>query len=244
MSGRKYLIVNADDFGLSDGVNEGIIDAHEQGIVTSTTLMVRGAAVNNAIALSRTHPRLAVGLHIDLGEWMFEQGTWNALYEVVALDSAATIKKEIENQFDTFCRLAGKNPTHLDSHQHVHLREPIISVARELSTVWSIPLRACVPYIRYCGDFYGQTNEGAPLPAILTIEHLLKILASLKDGCTELSCHPGNADDLRTMYRAERRKETEVLCDLRVQQALRESGIQLCSFNDIKHLAMEKLSSA
>jgi predicted glycoside hydrolase/deacetylase ChbG (UPF0249 family) len=59
----KYLIINADDFGASAGINRGILDCHTRGVVTSTSLMVTGRSVREAVALSRDHPGLAVGLH-------------------------------------------------------------------------------------------------------------------------------------------------------------------------------------
>jgi predicted glycoside hydrolase/deacetylase ChbG (UPF0249 family) len=77
---KKILIVNADDFGLSAGVNAGIIRAHEHGIVTSASLMVRWPAAAAAAALTRSHPRLSVGLHVDLGEWIYENDRWRQVY--------------------------------------------------------------------------------------------------------------------------------------------------------------------
>ena len=68
---KRFLIVNADDFGLSAGVNQGIIEAHERGVVTSASLMVRWPAAVAAAAYARSHPQLAVGLHVDLGEWAY-----------------------------------------------------------------------------------------------------------------------------------------------------------------------------
>src|SRR4051794_39741974 len=77
---QRYLIVNADDFGQSRGVNAGIVEAHERGVVTSASLMVRWPAAAEAAACARSHPRLAVGLHLDLGEWECRDGTWVARY--------------------------------------------------------------------------------------------------------------------------------------------------------------------
>src|SRR5437867_1515295 len=108
MTMYKYLVINADDFGLSDGVNKGIIESHEHGIVTSASLMVYGAAVSGAIADSRVNPRLGLGLHIDLGEWSFQNGSWFPLYERVRLDDGAAVKEEICRQFDMFCGIAGR----------------------------------------------------------------------------------------------------------------------------------------
>src|SRR3954469_16501974 len=83
---RRELIVNADDFGLCAAVNEGIVLAHERGIVTSTSLMVSRDGAAEAAAYARSHPRLSVGLHIDLGEWVCRGRTWVPNYVVVPLD--------------------------------------------------------------------------------------------------------------------------------------------------------------
>ncbi len=65
---KRYLIVNADDFGRSPGVNWGIIEAHGGGIVTSASLMLRLPAAAKVAAYATEHPDLALGLHFDLGE--------------------------------------------------------------------------------------------------------------------------------------------------------------------------------
>ncbi len=71
---RRRLIVNADDFGQHACVNDGIIAAHEHGIVTSASLMVHGSAAQDAAAYARGRPALDLGLHVDLGEWRLEAG--------------------------------------------------------------------------------------------------------------------------------------------------------------------------
>ena len=78
MPAKRYLIVNADDFGLSAGVNRGVIEAHERGIVTSASLMVRPPAAAEAAADARAYPELSLGLHVDLGEWSYREGEWVA----------------------------------------------------------------------------------------------------------------------------------------------------------------------
>ena len=77
---RRAVIVNADDFGQSAGITRGIIAAHERGIVTSASLMVRWPAAAAAAAYARAHHRLSVGLHVDLGESVYRAGHWVALY--------------------------------------------------------------------------------------------------------------------------------------------------------------------
>ena len=229
MACNKQLIVNADDFGRSLGVNGGVIEAHESGIVTSASLMVRWPAAAQAAADSRKHPKLSLGLHVDLGEWRYRDGAWKALYEVAPLDDVNIVKEELTRQLATFHDLVGKRPTHMDSHQHVHLREPARAALCEVARFLDIPLRHFNPRVHYCGKFYGQTAEGLPLPDAISADSLVKILITLPDGVTELSCHPGRANDLDT-YRNERAQEVRVLCDPQVRASLVAMEIELRSF--------------
>jgi predicted glycoside hydrolase/deacetylase ChbG (UPF0249 family) len=226
----RELIVNADDFGQSFGINQGVIEAHEHGIVTSASLMVRWAAAPAAAAFAHTHPDLGVGLHVDLGEWACRNGEWIALSEVVASRDARAVRAEVFRQLEQFRRLMDREPTHIDSHQHVHRSEPTRSVLWELATELGVPLRDCTPGIHHCGAFYGQTGDGCPLPEGIEVEALLSLLHALPAGLTELSCHPGLDDDIDSMYRAERAAEVRTLCDPRVRAAIDEVGIRLRSF--------------
>jgi predicted glycoside hydrolase/deacetylase ChbG (UPF0249 family) len=226
----KYLIVNADDFGLSEGVNRGIIEAAESGILTSASLMVRQPAAAAAAIYARTNSRISVGLHLDLGEWFFRDGEWLPLYSVVPTDDAKAVADEAARQLAEFRRLMGKNPSHLDSHQHVHRNEPVRSVAKAHAKDMGIPLRDFSAEIRYCGDFYGQTAEGEHWAEGISLSNLKKILASLPEGITELGCHAGYGDGLATTYRIERSMETKVLCDPELPSFLKELSVELRSF--------------
>ena len=75
----RLLIVNADDFGMSEDVNRGILKAHFEGIVTSASLMVRWPDAAEAADYGRKHPGLSVGLHFDTGEWTCRNGEWSRL---------------------------------------------------------------------------------------------------------------------------------------------------------------------
>jgi predicted glycoside hydrolase/deacetylase ChbG (UPF0249 family) len=233
MATQRYLIVNADDFGLSPGVNRGIIQAHEEGIVTSASLMVRWPAAAAAAASAREHPCLSVGLHVDLGEWICRGGAWECVYEVVSLKDPDAVAREVARQLDAFRALVGRGPSHLDSHQHVHLREPARSVVVERARGLGVPVRHYSPGVHYCGEFYGQTADGSPLPEALSVANLTRILAALPPGLTELACHPGAGDVPGTMYQAERAREVEVLCDPRAREAIEALGIGLRSFGDV-----------
>jgi predicted glycoside hydrolase/deacetylase ChbG (UPF0249 family) len=235
----RCLIVNADDFGQSACVNRGVIVAHECGIVTSASLMVRWPAAAEAAACARACPDLSVGLHLDLGEWTCCQGEWSPLYEVVPLDDAGAVAREVERQVGAFRDLVGRAPTHLDSHQHVHLQEPVLQIARSWAGELGVPLRRFTPAVRYCGSFYGQDDEGRSLPDAVSVAVLVQILASLPDGVTELCCHPADGADLDTLYRAERIIELATLCDPRVRAALVAEGIELRSFLEVPALISE-----
>ncbi len=230
MAAPKHLIVNADDFGLSAGTNLGIIKAHEQGIVTSASLMVHGPAAADAAALATAHPRLSVGLHADFAEWTYANETWQQRYERVPCDDAAAVAEELARQLELFRRLMGRDPTHLDSHQHLHRTEPVRSVMLDESRKLGIVLRGEDEDVRYCGDFYGQSDKGYPYPEGIAVEAMVAILRNLPAGVTELGCHPGQDNDMDSLYRAERFSEYQTLCDPRVRAAIREENIQLCSF--------------
>ena len=212
MKMSKYLIVNADDFGLSPGVNRGIIEAAEQGILTSASLMVRQPAAVAAAAYARANPKLSVGLHLDLGEWVCQNGEWVPLYSVVSTRDVIAVADEIWRQVSEFQKLMGRPPTHIDSHQHVHREDPVRSMASILANRLRVPLRQQTAPISYCGDFYGQGAEGESYPEWLSVDALKRILASLPEGITELGCHPGYDDGLATAYRVERSLEVRTLC--------------------------------
>ena len=230
---KRYVIVNADDFGQSHGINQGIIMAYEQGIVTSASLMVRWPAAAEAAAYSQHHPDLSLGLHVDCGEYRFHDGQWIPIYEVVPLHNMHAVAEEVSRQLATFRRLVGREPTHIDSHQHKHLREPLRTLLVEMASQLGVPLRHCASNVRYCGEFYGQTVEGSPLPEVLSVQGLANILTRLRPGLTELGCHPGAVYDLDTMYRSERTQEIHILCDPYVREALAMLDIELCSFHTL-----------
>jgi chitin disaccharide deacetylase len=230
MASDKQLIVNADDFGQSPGTNRGIIEAHEHGIVTSASLLVRWPAAAQAATYSQAHPQLNVGLHLDLGEWAYRHGEWVRLYQLIDENDAGAVAREVSAQIATFRSLMGRDPTHLDSHQHWHRQEPVRSIVLAMARELALPVRGFSEGIRYCGDFYGQTDEGLPYPEGISVQNLLRILNNLSRGCTELGCHPGYGRDLDTMYQAEREQEIKTLCDPRVLKAVSDMDIELAGF--------------
>lgn len=232
----KYLIVNADDLGLSPGVNRGIIECVELGLLTSASLMVRWPAAAEAAAYAKRNSAFSVGLHLDLGEWVLRNGEWEPLYHVVDTHDAFAVAREIENQLAEFRRLMGRDPSHLDSHQHAHRQEPARSLMLDLANDLDVPLREFSPPIHYCGDFYGQGAEGEHLSGAISVANLEIILSSLPAEIVELGCHPGYGDDLNSPYRVERAEEVRVLCDPAARRLLARLGIVLCTFETATEL--------
>jgi predicted glycoside hydrolase/deacetylase ChbG (UPF0249 family) len=181
------------------------------------------ASADAAAYASRTS--LGIGLHLDLGEWTRLGDTWRAVY--VREQTA----EEIESQLGEFRRLVGCDPTHIDSHQHVHSDEPVRSICLRLARDLGVPLRH-FSGIRYEGAFYGQASDGTPLLENICVDGLIGFLHALPEGTTELVCHPADAEDVQSSYGVERTIEVETLCDLRVRLAIEREGIELRSFRD------------
>jgi chitin disaccharide deacetylase len=227
----RVLIVNADDFGQTAGVTRGIVEAHERGIVTSASLMVRFEAAAEAAAYARRDRDLSVGLHVDFGEWTVGDEGWEPIYTLPSEDPQE-VSREVERQLEVFRALVGKDPTHLDSHQHAHREEPVKSSVLELGRALGVPVRHFSPQVRYLGNFYGQGEDAQPYGELIRVPALTELLRSLEQGVTELGCHPGYAEGLASSYVSEREAELETLCDPRVRGVLAEEGIELRSFRD------------
>jgi predicted glycoside hydrolase/deacetylase ChbG (UPF0249 family) len=128
--------------------------------------------------------------------------------------------------------LLGRQPTHLDSHQHVHQSEPARSILLDAARRLAVPLRSCSAAIRYDGNFYGQTGEGDPFPDGISLRRLHQMIEALPAGWTEFGCHVGYADGLDSVYSAEREEELRVLCRPELREFLVANGVTLRSFRD------------
>ena len=158
MSARKRLIVNADDFGFTPDVNEGIVEAHQQGILTATTLMANGEAFDDAVRRARAVPSLDIGCHLVLvgGRSLL---TAKPFPQTVSQLLVALARRqlrpydELRAQVQRICD-AGVRPTHLDTHKHTHLAPPVLDAVARLGEEFGIrwirrpldfPLRTAVP---------------------------------------------------------------------------------------------------
>ncbi|WP_162146758.1 chitin disaccharide deacetylase [Acholeplasma granularum] len=147
------LVINADDFGLSRGVNYGIIDAHQLGVLTSTTLMVTMDACDHAVELSTMHPNLGIGLHLNitLGKPITKaksliksNGEFYKPKEEPdeSLFDEEEIYNEFKAQYQLFVEKLNRKPTHLDSHLYAHqVYEKAGNAIKRLAIEYDLPVR-------------------------------------------------------------------------------------------------------
>jgi predicted glycoside hydrolase/deacetylase ChbG (UPF0249 family) len=244
----KQLIVTADDFGLTPGVVTGIVEAHEHGIVTATSLMVNAPATDAAFAWAREHDSLAVGLHFvltfgrpvgpawPLRELLDADGAFRRLDTGVHDDaSPGQVGAELRAQLQRFEDNVGRPPTHIDGHHHVHAFPGILGAVLEAARRYRIPVRSSddrtharlrsigVPTSDTFVDlFYGEENVDE--------ERLVAIIDELPDGTTELMCHPAHEDELLdtlSSYTTARYREYRTLTSDEVRQALVKRDVEL-----------------
>jgi predicted glycoside hydrolase/deacetylase ChbG (UPF0249 family) len=220
------VIFNADDFGASRGINRGIVEAHVNGVVTSTSCMVTGAAITEAVSLSREHPKLAIGLHWDVLGEDDEPG-----YD---LGNVTAVKEEFRRQLGEFERLFGRLPTHIDSHRHAHLKEHLLPVFKDMVVPFGLPLRGD-GQVKFTGGFYAQWEWKVTDLAHVSVAALTGILKNeMTPGWNEVSCHPGyKSPDFTSIYLAEREAELRTLTDPAIKSTLDALGYRLASYAEL-----------
>lgn len=217
--------MNADDFGASEGINRGIMRAHESGAVRSASLMVNMPATEDAIRRTERAGELGIGIHVNFT---------NEGDPVVPLEDVSACRDELHAQLERFMNGLGRAPTHLDSHHNVHLHHPSLTgMFIEAGNELGIPVRG-FSGIRYVSRFYGRW-DGETHPEQLTVDSMLRIIdEELDAGMVEFSCHPGYQDPaFRSEYDREREFELQTLCDPKVIAALEERDVVLTSFAEI-----------
>lgn len=146
------LIINADDFGLSRGVNAGIVDAFNLGILTSTTLMTGMQAYENAILLAKQNPNLGIGVHLTLTagnsilnthQVIAENGVFKHINpeqtDQIHFDEQE-VYRELAAQIEKVLA-SGINVTHLDGHHHVQKQDGVREIVETLAKKYQLPIR-------------------------------------------------------------------------------------------------------
>jgi predicted glycoside hydrolase/deacetylase ChbG (UPF0249 family) len=139
------LIVNADDFGFTRDVNEGIVEAHAKGIVTAATLMANGDAFDHAVTLARENPSLDIGCHLVLVQGRSVADPSRELPSTMKELMRALLRRQLPVYDELLAQVrkivrAGIRPTHLDTHKHTHLLPPVLEavarIAHEFGIQW------------------------------------------------------------------------------------------------------------
>jgi predicted glycoside hydrolase/deacetylase ChbG (UPF0249 family) len=214
----RKLVVNADDFGFTRDVNQGIVEAHLNGILTAATIMSVGAAFDDAVRLARQHPTLDIGVHLVLvGQPPFPM-TVAQLIRAVA-SGRIRIHDELSAQVRRVLD-AGLQPSHLDTHKHTHLLPPVLDAVARISEEFKIP------WVRRPFDFplepggvswkkravsrtFGVVRgrfervltrhgcrstdhfAGFQITGKFNAADVAALIRSLPEGSTEFMCHPG-----------------------------------------------------
>lgn len=138
------LIVNADDFGFTRDVNEGILEAHRRGILTATTLMANGDAFDHAVELANGCRSLDVGCHLVLVQGQSVADPTRSLPGTITelarnlLQRRIPVYEELLAQIRKIVR-AGIRPSHIDTHKHTHLFPPVLDAVARLAQEFRIP---------------------------------------------------------------------------------------------------------
>ncbi|EEU9072752.1 chitin disaccharide deacetylase [Salmonella enterica] len=246
----KLLIVNADDFGLSPGINYGIIEAHRHGLVTSTTAMMNADGIEHAAAISADFPLLGVGLHFVLSfgaplssmpslerEGMLGKWLWQAAAQGKIQDDE--LVTELHRQYEGFVRLFGQAPTHIDSHHHAHFIPQVWKHVVRFAGETGLPLRLDRQHAistqgvkgvdNFISNFYAENVSAHFILAALTRA------AAGKEQSVELMCHPGFIDKiaLQSSYCYPRLDELDVLTSATLKQDILAQGFRLGTYNDL-----------
>lgn len=204
----KLLVVNADDFGYSYGVNKGIIKAHTDGIVTSTSVMVDSVAAAEASSLAN-YPDLAVGLHLVLGD-------------------EDTLEGEIDRQIEKLIDIIGITPTHIDPHKSdswaLGRRDQVAAYISQKG----IPFRYSGDH-KYIGSYMGMRTNGD-----VSVTRLKESLREAVDGVNELMCHVGYADEYimeHSSYNTLREEELAAICSPEIKEYINKLDIELTNWS-------------
>jgi chitin disaccharide deacetylase len=214
----KRLVVNADDFGFTRDVNQGIVEAHRNGILTATTLMANGDAFDDAVRLAKEHPSLDIGCHLVLVGGPDLPATVPQLIQAIAL-GRIRVYEELAAQVRKILA-TGLTPTHLDTHKHTHLLPPVLDAVLRISAEFAIPWvrrpfdfpmhsrRAGLVTRAVSGSFgvvRGRFEREFARRGCRSTDHfagfqitgnydaaeLAALIHALPEGSTEFMCHPG-----------------------------------------------------
>lgn len=204
------LIINADDFGYSFGVNKGIVEAHLKGVVTSTSVMVKAVAAQEAAGLSR-YPELSVGLHFMLG-------------------NPSNPAIELQKQAEAFKAITGKAPDHIDVHKSLDHPKELENVLRTYSREHSIPIRK-LGFAKFIRSYIGMPGGD------VSVGRFKLAVDEATETYNEIMCHVGYCDDYlreHSSYNVLRELELKTLCSPAVKAYITQKNLQLTNWRAVK----------
>jgi chitin disaccharide deacetylase len=264
----KRLIINSDDYGRTPDISRGIRETHLHGVVTSTTCMMNIATTANdvVIALKET-PKLGMGVHLVLTmgrpvsapeavpSIVDENGNffkYGSLIENLPNLNMEDVKTEWRAQIEAFVKVAGRKPTHIDSHHHSSYFSPnlfrgMLELAKEYDCAIRFPFTEVSGEIeetaKHVPDLLQAFNPRKPDMFFVnfydegaTREELINITNSLTDGTSEIMCHPGFVDEAfakESTYNFQRERELKILTDSSIKEAIEAQNINLITFGDL-----------
>ena len=178
----RRLIVNADDFGASRSINEAVIRAHREGILTAASLMVNGEAASEAVELARQNPRLGVGLHLtlvcgesslppaDIPDLVDKRGRFSnhpvarGFLLFARRGLRGQLEREISAQFEKF-RATGLKLDHINGHLHFHLHPTVFAILMRRAPEWG------VTHLRLTRDLFWLNLRIAPGHLFYRLSH-------------------------------------------------------------------------
>ncbi|MBL7196980.1 MAG: ChbG/HpnK family deacetylase [Candidatus Omnitrophica bacterium] len=286
----RRIIVNGDDFGLSEGINKGIIHAYKEGVLTSASVMANMPAFENAVQLSKENPSMGIGAHLNIvrgkpiylgqkrGGLVNAQGYFYGFSHVVrGLLLSRFNLKEIENEFRAQIKKIldrGLYVTHLDTEKHIHIFPCISKILAKLANEFKIQrIRSFrqdsffvlnSPYSMFsatCHRFlflsyfsiinkrsFRKNNIKSPnhfyiIPSDINDELLARNVADifrhLKEGVSEVICHPGylskelmrNSLEFGKFYNFNQENQLHLLLNPELKQMLKDMDISLINYS-------------
>lgn len=235
------VIFNADDFGFTRDVNEGIVEAHRNGVLTATTLMANGDAFDHAVACARDTPSVDVGVHLVMVQGQSVARPGQAMPATLQELALALLRGQIPVYEEAVAQVrkiiaAGIRPSHIDTHKHTHLFPPVLKavarVAREFNIPWvrqRLGVKMTLTGLRTTDHFTGFRNTGRLDEAMM-----IATLEKLPDGLTEFMCHPGKwgpeLQGAATRLKESRAVELAALTSPEVRRVIERRGIKLTDY--------------
>lgn len=255
------LILNADDFGYSEAVTLGIIKAHKDGVVKSTTMMPNMEAAEFAAKLSKEYPELFVGLHSnivvgrpcsdpkDIPSLVDEHGFFNTKFRQkngIALDRN-DIKKEVRAQAERFKELMGFYPEHVEGHaiRDEGLFWAVKEVATELNAHYTDIERGFNGEdekrgLNYAGYELPEYPDVMYYNETVSYDYWLNDIGNiLSKDLVQFHSHPGYIDQYlldHSTYTLHRAKEVEIACSEVIKQWAKDNQVEFISYKEIKKI--------